>query len=1244
MMLGWILLLVVVVLLLTVVWWLWRHRDIGGFRSVLRQIETEMGWRDRYQLPRVLLVGAEAELCAEWGLRPGGERHWYGRWWYSGDGLVLAAPEGMLEASDGPVPILGVWHRLAGALLRARAGRPLDAVIWAVPLETLLSTEAATRAASSAEQRLSDLQQRLGLSLPVYLVVTGIERLPGVLELADKLPDAARQVMLGWSSPFALGTAWDGDWTEMALERIRETLTAVITEAGALSGSVDAALFLLPGQLESMRDGLRVLCEPVFRGNAGGEAGVFRGVYLTGTIRQGAVDEFEPDSDAHVQVTSLFAARLLRQRVLAEQGLARPLPRALALRQRGHRIAKVAMIVLALVWLGGMIWSWQGARGSLRAVTGYEARIAAASTAKAYAGDADLARQRIAAWWQVSAAVPRWHFQSVWLPTSLLSGLDNEIDAAVNRTADRYLIAPLQAGLQRQVQGLAVPAALNDAGGVSPEGWAEYQQAKRLVQQAARVDRESTLFAELRGSAPLENAAALADMLYQWKPAAKPLPSPQLSQILDGGASLPSVPLGKAKTDAGRLFSAQITAWLNRLYADDTFGQAAAGAQLQLQRLAAGQALPLAELTQLNERIALLKRLISTSDVAWRPGGRQEPVPGYSALMSEAQRVGLIDAGGVAALAQYADASRTAFTARWLSTTPGNNELLQQTAKALQLSPDASQTGDVLTALLAQDFAVSQRGLAIATVSGPAVALGYFSSYQGFLAQSDKTPLRYKAGVLASTRQLAAQAMWDATGTDGSNGFSLRTGAQQATDLSTAFDALGRHDLATGWVAKVDRIALAELRGANARVDDLALYQPLQGTFAWWDGSKNASLKAWRVSSQQDLQQYLDGQLDALAGISNGVAPAVGWLDPHADQLAMADAQLVARWRNLALQLQQYKEKSSTSAPALLNQLIGKDLNEMDIGNCATVLANAGIPRGDNVLTDRVRMLIRVAGDRCGGLRAQAAASAWEKLSAYYYQYMAGRFPFADLSSRQEADPERVGDLFRLFDDNQAIINASLQGSDAPSAPAARVFMQRLQAAKGWLQPLLAKEPGSGMTGLELDINWRTDRGQEAGADQVIAWTMAAGTQRLRYPSADKSLLRWRTGQAVSLSLRWAKDAPESPQGDAHQSGLAVADRVAQWDYTGTWSLLRLLRAHATSGLNGGDDDLSVPLLLTVPVVSEQGKISRARMFARVALQTPGGKTPLRLSPLPVSVPPSPFRAITLSQAGEPKTPQLALQ
>ncbi|GHD56226.1 type VI secretion protein IcmF/TssM N-terminal domain-containing protein [Jeongeupia chitinilytica] len=1251
----WLLLVLGLLAMVALAWWLWRQRDsaIGGFRSILARIETEMGWRDRYQTPWVLLAGADAEteqaLCAAWGLRAGSERRWYGRWWSGTDGLVLAAPEGVIDAADGPVSVLGVWHRLAGALLRARGGRPLDAVIWAVPLETLLSPEVAARSAANATQRLTDLQQRLGLSLPVYLLVTGIERLPGMLELADRLPPQSREVMLGWSSPFALGTAWNGDWTEMALERVRATLTAAVAEAGALGATVEPALFLLPGQIDAMRDALRTLCDPVFRGNASGEAAVFRGVYLAGAIRHGPVDDFaEAQGDADT-ATPLFAARLLRQRVLAEQGLARTLPRALVLRQRGHRIVKIVAMLVALIWFGGMVWVWHGAQRDLLRLSGFDARMAAAAAGKLAGSEDDLARQRIGAWWQVSAAVPRWHFETAWLPTSLLSGLDGTVSAAVNRTANRYLITPLQAGLQRQSQKLLVTPELADAGGVSPEGWTEYLQAQRLVRQMTRLERETARYAGLRGPAPLDSAAALSEMLFQLKPVEKVPTRLELDRILAGGAALPPARIANLKPAAGRLFAAQITAWLDRLYDDESFGQAAAAVQLKLQRLAAGQALPVAELASLSDRIALLKRLVSTSDVAWRPGGRQEPVPGYGALMNEAQHAGLIDAAGIATLARYADTARTGFTSRWLSGGQGDNELLQQTAKSLQVSADAAQTGDVLALLLAQDFVALPRaaGTVVSPGSrGPVAALAYYASYQVFQPQSTKTPPRYLAGVQASTRQAAAQAMWDAVSTvsdsvDG--GFALRTGAQSAADLAAAFDTLGRHDLATGWMARVDKVALTELRRANARVDDLALYQPLHGTFSWWDGSRNASLKAWRVSSPQDLQQYLDGQLEALAGISAGVAPAVGWLDAHADQLSMSDAQLLARWRSLALQLQQYKEKNSTSAPALLNQLIGKDLNEMDVGNCASVLANAGIPRGDNLLTDRARALVRVAGDRCNGLRTQAAATAWEKLSNYYLQYLAGRFPFADLSARADADPERVGDLFRLFDENQAIINAGLQGNDAQSAPAARAFMLRMQAARGWLQPLLAREPGSGASGLEVDVTWRTDRNLESGADQVIDWSLSSGTLRLRYPSADKTRLRWRTGQPATLALRWAKDAPDSPQGDVHQSALAVGDRVVQWDYTGTWSLLRLLRAHAASAPTVGDDDPSLPLLLTVPVASEQGKLSRAKLFVRVSLLTLGGKTPLLVSPLPVSVPPSPFRAITLSQS-EPKSQQLALQ
>src|SRR3546814_3995608 len=49
---------------------------------------------------------------------------------------------------------------------------------------------------------------------------------------------------------------------------------------------------------------------------------------------------------------------LWSRRLVAERGLAQPVPRLLRLRQRWHRLAGGVALVVGVVWLGSMVWVW----------------------------------------------------------------------------------------------------------------------------------------------------------------------------------------------------------------------------------------------------------------------------------------------------------------------------------------------------------------------------------------------------------------------------------------------------------------------------------------------------------------------------------------------------------------------------------------------------------------------------------------------------------------------------------------------------------------------------------------------------------------------------------------------------------------------------------------------------------------------------------------------------------------------
>jgi type VI secretion system protein ImpL len=201
-------LLVVLAVIAVAVWWLRTQSGaaIRSFYNAVRHMEQEQGAQDRYQIPWLLMLGDETQgtqLCSQWRLQPTDKPAWFGRWWSDPEGAVLVVPQALFLPDEGMSLQRGGWWRLLGLILRLRSKRPLDGVIWTVPVSRLGNAEQAANLGLAARRRFIDLLQRFGLSLPVYVVITGMEELPGFQELISALPDEARERTLAGLHPLA---------------------------------------------------------------------------------------------------------------------------------------------------------------------------------------------------------------------------------------------------------------------------------------------------------------------------------------------------------------------------------------------------------------------------------------------------------------------------------------------------------------------------------------------------------------------------------------------------------------------------------------------------------------------------------------------------------------------------------------------------------------------------------------------------------------------------------------------------------------------------------------------------------------------------------------------------------------------------------------------------------------------------------------------------------------------------------
>jgi len=1252
--LGWVSLIIGLLLLLIiiggVVWWLRTQSGaaVRSFYTSVRHMEQEQGAQDRYQIPWLLMLGDETQgtqLCSQWRLQPTDKPAWFGRWWSDPEGAVLVVPQALFLPEEGMNLQRGGWWRLLGLILRLRSKRPLDGVIWTVPVSRLGNVELAASLGLAARRRFIDMLQRFGLSLPVYVVITGMEELPGFQELITALPVDARERTLGWSTPFGPESAWQAQWSDQALDQVNRALAESIIEIGTLSGHLKGELFGLPERIEALRRNLQTVLEPVFQGNAQGEAPRFRGVYFTANQpTQDTPDGFSAYDTGLQQ--SAFARQLWQRRVVAERGLSQVVPRLLRLRQRWQRLTGVVALVVGVVWAASMLWVWQdsvkdahelsrllqGAQKNYLTVTDESHRL-------------ESTRRNVQGFWRVLEKAPRWTFTSVAFPTSWFSSLDVQLENQLRLTAQSHLLEPLHDLLNAELvklKGIRNTERRGNVESEDPAQWQNYVKAKDLVERAVRLEQQNQWFNQALNNpkAPLEDLALLSNNALSLNLNVGSLPRAGFynRMLLDANAGdLKPLDLAMERQVIEENFSGLMERWLDQYFLADNFVRQAGYLKLHLERLEAGSGNSLTELEDLRALIDDLQALVGLTNSAWSRGKGQDLVPGYREMMDKVRQSSLLGLQVEQQLDQQASKLQQSFRDQWIAQAGARGNLLvQQGSGQLALQVHVSQLNNAVQALFKRDFvAIALRADKTAdAIEGQSVdgddlstALNYFASYKSYAAEElPRIPPAYRDALVQAAEAAAAKAMWlslkDQNDRPRGDGV-FNVLAPQAVALQKAFAEVHRNDLAMRVQNALNRRAIAQV------VDGLAeiTAQPLFGgrsEISQWDGSKNLGLQLYGASDVQDLKLSLKQQFNTMLGITERRTSALEWLKTQQQNLSALDYERVTQFSALNEELLKYKDQNPASSPAQIEQLVSRDFIEMDATSCGQILQTANLSGGRGTLALRALDLQQSAMQRCQLLQQQQAAAAWNDLANYFNQYLAERFPFANGVQATDADPARVQHFLELIDKRLPVAQAGLQLSQTPERVAAEDFLNRLKQASTWLNPLFVRDK-SGIIGVEMDVRWRTDREEERGADQVIAWGLNAGNQQINYPGETQPNLRWMVGQPVRLTLRWARNGSQRPANDPLQPNLMVRDFEADWEYGGPWSLLRLIRAHQSVQRQPNMDFTDFPLALRLPVTAQTSTAQQTLMFMRLSLMSQGAKLPLSIPPLPTRAPRSPF-------------------
>ncbi len=367
-------------------------------------LKEHLGGRGaEYIFPWYLTLGAtgsgKTNLLSQCGLNlPVGRPDFEGlgdqsscNWWFFDRSVVLDVRGDFVLHRTGLTSDEKKWHLLLLLLQRYRTKRPIDGLILTIPADELIGPTRFDQAetlgrAKQLYNKLSQIQDVLGISVPVYVMVTKADSIPGFKSFVELIPMQHRQQMFGWSNPHGVQNPFENNWVHEAFHEIGRTLEKVSLEVFTREGMDEQTrddAYQFPDQLQNVKESLSIYLQSIFKYSSFREPLILRGIYFSGEgvmrepVPVNEDQKFSPypqimplRADAlHTQNQSplYFVKDFFAEKVFREYSLANPIAARRRADYRSSLISRASVLVMVtFAGVGG--WHDYGRITNLRDV------------------------------------------------------------------------------------------------------------------------------------------------------------------------------------------------------------------------------------------------------------------------------------------------------------------------------------------------------------------------------------------------------------------------------------------------------------------------------------------------------------------------------------------------------------------------------------------------------------------------------------------------------------------------------------------------------------------------------------------------------------------------------------------------------------------------------------------------------------------------------------------------------------
>ena len=534
-----------------------------SFAYALRLMREIVGGRSyRYRLPWFVMVGAEGDgkttlieslrLPLPVGAPATVDRGALCNWWFFDQGVVLDVSGQLVLQKDGLSSREEEWRLLLDLLQNHRSNRPMDGIVLTLSaheLKNCSSDELAARA-EVLYSKLWQIQRVLGLKIPVFIIVTHCDLIPGFTSFCHEIPPENRDNAFGWSNPYPLEMPYQPIWCDELFHSLSEQLIYLQQEIftrGKVYAERDGVL-LFPREFENLHEPLSLCLNHLFQISKLSEHFFFRGVYFTGdgivdtnvdTTLQKTMEESlgnalgatKEDGETSPQIklqkrSIYFSTALFRGKIFPEKGLVKFVHQRILSNNRALRFFQMGVGFFSLLGFVGLIYSYNRLVETRMAILpslnriGYGIQRSLAD--KNYlASDHAFFQQQAQLIIRSMQNVRTEHLFLPLIPASWLSPLENRLSKVLTVAYNVVILKAIAARIRDQIDEAisghlpTLQAPQKQTEGVNPIRTLPFLILKQYVDTLTNAQKMILKFNELKDTASLEDFGFIVEQLFK---------------------------------------------------------------------------------------------------------------------------------------------------------------------------------------------------------------------------------------------------------------------------------------------------------------------------------------------------------------------------------------------------------------------------------------------------------------------------------------------------------------------------------------------------------------------------------------------------------------------------------------------------------------------------------------------------------------------------------------------------------